>query len=227
MFDKEIEYPLNIIVQLGEFPFSVNLEEVEQNFDEILTDYFNDEKCFLNEREKRIILYRYKEKRTLEDIAKDFNLTRERIRQIERKAITKIKYKKEMFYSDFDDYLLVKKNHDRKKEELIEKIVILDNLLFKASLLINDKQTTVGQIEEFMNLSEEARKNILAEFTDISDLDLSVRAYNCLRRARINTIGELAKKSVTDLMKVRNLGRKCLKEIIETLRDLGIELRDE
>lgn len=114
-----------------------------------------------------------------------------------------------------------------KVKELIEKIAILDNLLFKASLLTNDKQTTVGQIEEFMALSEEARRNILVGFTDIADLDLSVRAYNCLRRARINTIGELAKKSVTDLMKVRNLGRKCLKEIIEKLRELGIELKEE
>ena len=59
----------------------------------------------------------------------------------------------------------------------------------------------------------------------IEELDLSVRSYNCLKRANINTVGELAQKTEEDMMKVRNLGRKSLKEVIQKLREIGLELK--
>lgn len=59
----------------------------------------------------------------------------------------------------------------------------------------------------------------------IDDLDLSVRSNNCLRRAGINTVEELTKKSEEDMMKVRNLGRKSLDEVKKKLQDLGLSLR--
>jgi DNA-directed RNA polymerase subunit alpha len=61
----------------------------------------------------------------------------------------------------------------------------------------------------------------------IEELDLSVRSYNCLKRAGINTVQELTQKSEEDMMKVRNLGRKSLEEVQEKLADLGLGLRDE
>lgn len=61
----------------------------------------------------------------------------------------------------------------------------------------------------------------------IEELDLSVRSYNCLKRAGINTVQELATKSEEDMMKVRNLGRKSLEEVQEKLAELGLGLRDE
>ena len=59
----------------------------------------------------------------------------------------------------------------------------------------------------------------------IDDLDLSVRSNNCLRRAGINTVEELTQKSEEDMMKVRNLGKKCLDEVKKKLSDLGLSLR--
>ena len=59
----------------------------------------------------------------------------------------------------------------------------------------------------------------------IDDLDLSVRSNNCLRRAGINTVGELVQKTEEDMMKVRNLGRKSLDEVKKKLADLGLSLR--
>ena len=56
----------------------------------------------------------------------------------------------------------------------------------------------------------------------IDELDLTVRSYNCLKRAGINTVGELTEKSEEDMIKVRNLGRKSLKEIKEKLETLGL-----
>ena len=61
----------------------------------------------------------------------------------------------------------------------------------------------------------------------IEELDLSVRSYNCLKRAGINTVQELASKSEEDMMKVRNLGRKSLEEVRAKLDELQLNLRSE
>jgi DNA-directed RNA polymerase subunit alpha len=59
----------------------------------------------------------------------------------------------------------------------------------------------------------------------IEDLDLSVRAYNCLKRAGINTVSELVQRNQEDMMKVRNLGKKSLEEVEQKLQALGLGLR--
>jgi len=59
----------------------------------------------------------------------------------------------------------------------------------------------------------------------IDELELSVRSYNCLKRAGINTVGELVNKTPEDMMKVRNLGRKSLEEVLAKLADMGLSLR--
>ena len=63
--------------------------------------------------------------------------------------------------------------------------------------------------------------------TSIEDLDFSVRAYNCLKRANINTLGDLVEKSELEMMKIRNLGKKSLKEVIDKIKDMGLKFRDE
>jgi DNA-directed RNA polymerase subunit alpha len=56
----------------------------------------------------------------------------------------------------------------------------------------------------------------------IEDLDLSVRSYNCLKRAGIQTVDELTQRSEDEMMRVRNLGKKSLKEVKEKLIDMGL-----
>ena len=63
--------------------------------------------------------------------------------------------------------------------------------------------------------------------TTIEDLDFSVRAYNCLKRAGIHTLQDLVNKSENDMMKIRNLGKKSLKEVLDKVKDLGLVLRNE
>ena len=70
---------------------------------------------------------------------------------------------------------------------------------------------------------EETKKEKVLEMT-IEELDLSVRSYNCLKRASINTVEDLINKSEDDMMKVRNLGRKSLEEVIQKLEALGFSL---
>ena len=60
--------------------------------------------------------------------------------------------------------------------------------------------------------------------TSIEELDLSVRSKNCLKRANIYTLGDLIRKSEDEMMKVRNLGRKSLKEIMQKLHERGLDL---
>ncbi len=61
----------------------------------------------------------------------------------------------------------------------------------------------------------------------IEDLDFSVRAFNCLKRANVNTLGDLVEKSELEMMKIRNLGKKSLKEVIDKVKDMGLRFRDE
>ena len=88
----------------------------------------------------------------------------------------------------------------------------------------------------FVNLSDNAKNTVvIVEKTDdekenilemnIDELELSVRSYNCLKRAGINTVEELTNKTSEDMMKVRNLGRKSLEEVLAKLKELGLSLR--
>lgn len=86
--------------------------------------------------------------------------------------------------------------------------------------------TDVAQNTEIMIEKEETQRERVLEMT-IEEMDLSVRSYNCLKRAGINTVQELTTKSEPDMIKVRNLGRKSLDEVKLKLRDLGLGLRKE
>jgi DNA-directed RNA polymerase subunit alpha len=63
--------------------------------------------------------------------------------------------------------------------------------------------------------------------TPIEELDLSVRAYNCLKRDAIHTLQDLTSKTVSEMMKIRNLGKKSLKEVMDKVKDMGLSFRDE
>ena len=77
-----------------------------------------------------------------------------------------------------------------------------------------------------MNAKQEDSKMKKLE-TSIDDLDFSVRAYNCLKRAGVNTLGDLTSKSELEMMKIRNLGKKSLKEVLDKIREMGLVLRDD
>jgi len=83
-----------------------------------------------------------------------------------------------------------------------------------------------GMSSEIMVEKDEKGKEKVLEMT-IEELDLSVRSFNCLKRAGINTVEDLINKSEDDMMKVRNLGRKSLEEVIVKLQTLGLGLRKE
>ncbi len=98
---------------------------------------------------------------------------------------------------------------------------IMNELLSLFVDLSDDAKNTEIIVEK-----EENKKEKVLEMT-IEELDLSVRSYNCLKRAGINTVEDLTNKSEEDMMKVRNLGRKSLEEVINKLNGLGLYLKKE
>lgn len=87
---------------------------------------------------------------------------------------------------------------------------------------LSDKASSAEVIVE----KDDKGKEKILEMT-IEDLDLSVRSFNCLKRAGINTVEDLINKSEEDMMKVRNLGRKSLEEVVQKLNSLGFSLQKE
>ena len=101
-----------------------------------------------------------------------------------------------------------------------------------AAKILNDHlELFVGLSEEAMNAEimverEETKKEKVLEMT-IEELDLSVRSFNCLKRAGIDTVEDLTNKTEEDMIKVRNLGKKSLEEVIQKLHSLGLDLKKE
>ena len=89
-----------------------------------------------------------------------------------------------------------------------------------------DNPEFTDAIRGLMKQNEEDPRQKLLE-TSIDDLELSVRAYNCLKRAAINNVQDLVNKSENEMMKIRNLGKKSLKEVIDKIKDMGLTFRND
>ena len=100
-----------------------------------------------------------------------------------------------------------------------------------AKVVLDHVKMFVDLIDSMSDLeilvSHEENKQVKVLEMAIEDMDLSVRSYNCLKRANINTIEDLTKKSKDDMLKVRNLGLKSLEEVIQKLESYGLGLRND
>lgn len=107
-----------------------------------------------------------------------------------------------------------------------EEAMALSAIILIEHLNIITNLSEIADVTGIMNAKQEDSKLKKLE-TSIDDLDFSVRAYNCLKRAGINTLGDLTEKSELEMMKIRNLGKKSLKEVIDKIKDMGLRFRDE
>lgn len=171
----------------------------------------------LTEREQDVLTYRYRDGLTLEETGEKYHVTRERIRQCEAKALRKLRHpmRQEMIkgvsYGDWkslrEDYWELKARYERVHAEALEEC--LANMC--------DAKAQLEEIQE--RVVADVRKMTL------KDMDLSVRAYNCLIRRRIQTVGDIVGLTAEELMRVRNLGRKSLDEIVGKINELGLVIR--
>ena len=106
-----------------------------------------------------------------------------------------------------------------------EAVSLAAKILNEHLNLFGDLSDEAYDTEVMVEKDNDGKEKIL-EMT-IEELDLSVRSFNCLKRAGINTVEDLINKSEEDMMKVRNLGRKSLDEVVLKLASLGFELRNE
>lgn len=105
----------------------------------------------------------------------------------------------------------------------VESVSLAAKIMSEHLALFVNLSQTAGKTEIMVEKEEESKNKIL-EMT-IEELDLSVRSYNCLKRAGINSVEELIRKTEEDMMKVRNLGRKSLEEVEQKINALGLMLR--
>ena len=106
-----------------------------------------------------------------------------------------------------------------------EAVALASRILIEHFEILTDLSAIADVTGMMIEKTEDPKVKALE--TSIEDLDFSVRAYNCLKRAGIHTLQDLVNKSESDMMKIRNLGKKSLKEVLDKIRDMGLVLRDE
>ena len=223
--NNHLEYPETLLVQLDITPeaFGNYYDEIIPNFNENIKRILDKE--MFSDRERYCLMAYYKDARNLEDIGKSLGVTRERIRQIEAKAIRKLKHptNREMLLQGKDKFELISINE---KEEIIKE--------FKEKIGYDLIVEWIGNHEITEELLDVCYSVIntynngpkgQGEAT-IEDLDLSVRSYNCLKRWGIHTLKDLTSMTRDDMMKVRNLGKRSLKEIESKLKEIGLTFKE-
>ena len=207
---KDLEYPLNLIYAV----FEDSAEEIAERADTISDINASIEYVLytLSDRERKILKNRFVDLLTLEQTGNIFGVTRDRIRQIEAKAIRKLRHPSRAKYFKYGVSGIIENirmDYYNKFSELEGKLIELCKLNVKtADEVIQEK---------------EIRKKFAP--TSIEQMDLSVRSYNCLKRVGIGTLQQLAQLSYDDLIRIRNLGKRSVDEIIGKLNEYGYEIR--
>ena len=106
-----------------------------------------------------------------------------------------------------------------------EALALASRILIEHFEILTNLNAIADETGLMISKSEDPSVKILE--TSIDDLDFSVRAYNCLKRANILTLKDLVDKSENEMMKIRNLGKKSLKEVMDKVKDMGLNFRDE
>jgi len=106
-----------------------------------------------------------------------------------------------------------------------EAIALASRILIEHFSILTNLSNIADMTGMMIEKTEDPKVKALE--TTVEDLDFSVRAYNCLKRANIHTLQDLVNMSESDIMKIRNLGKKSLKEVLDKVRELGLVLRND
>lgn len=212
-------YPYNLIPVInGENDDSYLRTNADEDYTEpkkyyspgIMEEVMNE---VLTERENKVLQMRYQWGMTLEEAGKECGVTRERIRQVEAKAIRKLRFQQHK-----GTLMCVPEAKLREAQS-------------KANQYKEQAEYLQAELDKIRNITPEQRaeaekKGTILE-TSIDALDLSVRAYNCCKRAGINTLGDLCGKTYTEMQKVRNMGKHSLEEIEKKMNEYGLRFKPE
>ena len=106
-----------------------------------------------------------------------------------------------------------------------EALALASRILIEHFEILTNLNSIADETGLMISKSEDPSVKILE--TSIDDLDFSVRAYNCLKRANILTLRDLVEKTENEMMKIRNLGKKSLKEVMDKVKDMGLSFKEE
>lgn len=183
----------------------------------------------LSDREAEVLRYRYQKNKTYEELTDVFGIGRERIRQIEAKALRRMRKPvvTRLLRMGANGWLkdLVESEAKRIAEERIPREVskrISERLEWARERLM---EREAEELEMALN-GDPDPKVVLAENITVDEMELSVRSYNCLRRAGYNTVADIIAKTYDELKCIRNLGKKSLEEIINKVNELGFKIKD-
>ena len=210
------DWPYNLIQALG-LDSGDPLEHICDESELLLAMNFGR----LTAREKQVLMLRYYEQKTLEDVGKVIGTQRERVRQIEAKSVRKLRH-------PYNCYILLHGVQAYIEKRVDEKVTAL--LRPRAEELEAEYCRKISELTK-EKAQEKAGENIADK--KIVDLGLSIRPYNCLVRAGLETVGDILEKIPTcvEAYKIRNLGRRSIDEISYKLKEYGVQwprkFRDE
>lgn len=169
-------------------------------------------------RVRKVILGRYKEGKTYEQIGNEFGVTRERIRQIEARALRQMRHPKcrnllSIGIAEYIAQIRINAAESSANKQISAATEVIKIVADRLSKITGDDEISVMMEKKLLN-------SHLA--LTINDLELSVRTYNSLSRAGLRTVEDIL--NCGDLSKVRNLGQRCLEEITQKIRNLGFEV---
>lgn len=206
---KSIPYPYNLMEMVRDTYTAEQGAEVINSFDYTPKNIRAMVSESLSERECQVIEQRYRDGMTLEEVAKAHNVTRERIRQIEVKALRKLAHPnrlKKYASVSYRDWCAEREAHIKAEERL-------DWFLQHGEYRVETESKDVVKA---------ASATIKVE-----DMGLSVRSYNCLKRAGIDTAEQISAIGYDDALKIRNLGKRSLDEVIQKMHLLGLKMKWE
>ena len=204
--------------------FGVPVEEVNEMMPDDAEEAIETVLATLMPREVEIVRMRLDGK-FLDEVGRAFNITRERVRQIEAKAYRKLRHPSRSRILRLGENAMQEAETELEQErnELVAK--------YKERLRANDEayqEALVGMesLDRYENaLAEVDEGELRVENITLEEMNLSVRSYNCCRRAGITCVGDFKKYDIEQLMRIRNLGRRSLEEIIKKLASYGIEIK--
>lgn len=217
------------------WPYNLLDEIFQGQWSDVLTqdqlDGLKKALTILTEREQQVIDAYYRRGLNLEEAGREQNVTRERLRQISAKAVRKLRHparKKLILYG-----LEMSKEMSevgRLRAELTAETYALTQwqaeLDARAELLGYRERKQIGtpEFDDEAGSSEQDQASHGLQNIWIDELQLSVRSYNCLRRACIDTVADILELSQEDMIHVRNLGRKSMEEIIRKMHSMGLKM---
>ena len=163
----------------------------------------------LPDREKSILVMRFKNGMTLEQCGHKYNVTRDRIRQLQNRALRRLRHPSKWKSWCYDTMKTAYAYGDEASALRLENIRLRDAI--KSDAPQPPQERRMPSLDDIW----------------IDDLELSVRSFNCLKRAGINRVSDLVGKTYEDMMKIRNLGRKSLEEICCKVKEYGVLFEHE